>query len=1137
MKQGFLRERISAIDLDPVPTLYGYTKSIRIVYTENTGYVWKGGVTSWSWPFEGPHGAYSRVYGSRVVISESNSPRRGSPQTQSPSPPAEYTGLQKAFTPYVQSNYPQHFISPPPRYSDMFPFASPLSTGSSSSSESLDSNSNYMSMGDDLDHITPTLPPVMPNGHFEETVAEAGLLRMLQSETNTNTKGLDLMPLSQVHTKPEKSFINTGFPTYGQTTPMEVMEIPTSSSHSGSQVEIAELARLMAETKSQVDPSDCSLLVRLFYDEKEVTNFGLGKSDFNWRMCYGKPVKPDPDWNLSLYSQIYGPPSAKLIEFPQKTCSKETEMVLMNFNRGLVLEMMPEGNLWVKRLSISKQSNYPQHFISPPPRYSDMFPFASPLSTGSSSSSESLDSNSNYMSMGDALDHITPTLPPVMPNGHFEETVAEEEANERLFYDLYGTLSSLGYPLIQGNAGDYGQEQTLTELTNMPLHGEGLGTSGGDIGVMSPFEMAAMDVKNSVCSGFQAGLLRMLQSETNTNNKGLDLMPLSQVHTKPGRTNTWFCETVLKTTKLTGSQVEIAELARLMAETKSQVDLSDCSLLVRLFYDEKEVTNFGLGKSDFNWRMCYGKPVKPDPDWNLSLYSQIYGPPSAKLIEFPQKTCSKETEMVLMNFNRGLVLEMMPEGNLWVKRLSISKVYYIGSSKQPGKLLRENSTKVFDFEDFQRRLRSTNSPRRGSPQTQSPSPPAEYTGFQKAFTPYVQSNYPKHFISPPPRYSDMFPFASPLSTGSSSSSESLDSNSNYMSMGDDLDHITPTLPPVMPNGHFEETIAEEEANERLFYDLYGTLSSLGYPLIQGNAGDYGQEQTLTELTNMPLHGEGLGTSGGDIGVMSPFEMAAMDVKNSVCSGFQAGLLRMLQSETNTNNKGLDLMPLSQVHTKPGSQVDIAELARLMAETKSQVDPPDCSLLVRLFYDEKEVTNFGLGKSDFNWRMCYGKPVKPDPDWNLSLYSQIYGPPSAKLIEFPQKTCSKETEMVLMNFNRGLVLEMMPEGNLWVKRLSISKVYYVGSSKQPEKLLRENSTKVFDFEDFQRRLRSSKNGKCAPPSYDVTFTLGQPNGGLVCIVVTHALAKQMMLEQQSGEQFISDPNNNDKLASDMQSQLR
>ncbi|XP_048576681.1 uncharacterized protein LOC116601137 isoform X2 [Nematostella vectensis] len=198
---------------------------------------------------------------------------------------------------------------------------------------------------------------------------------------------------------------------------------------------------------------------------------------------------------------------------------------------------------------------------------------------------------------------------------------------------------------------------------------------------------------------------------------------------------------------------------------------------------------------------------------------------------------------------------------------------------------------------------SANSPRRGSPQTQSPSPPAEYTGFQKAFTPYVQSNYPKHFISPPPRYSDMFPFASPLSTGSSSSSESLDSNSNYMSMGDDLDHITPTLPP-------------EEANERLFYDLYGTLSSLGYPLIQGNAGDYGQEQTLTELTNMPLHGEGLGTSGGDIGVMSPFEMAAMDVKNSVCSGFQAGLLRMLQSETNTNNKGLDLMPLSQVHTKP-----------------------------------------------------------------------------------------------------------------------------------------------------------------------------------------------------------------------------
>ena len=153
----------------------------------------------------------------------------------------------------------------------------------------------------------------------------------------------------------------------------------------------------------------------------------------------------------------------------------------------------------------------------------------------------------------------------------------------------------------------------------------------------------------------------------------------------------------------------------------------------------------------------------------------------------------------------------------------------------------------------------------------------------------------------------------------------------------------------------------------------------------------------------------------------------------------------------------------------------------------------------------------------------------------SPFNPIYGPVAAEQLRLPEKDLQvPEIRKVLENLNRGLVLELSETGDIYAVRLCRCKVFYSSGSHEPQKLTREAKTKVFDYEGgFVPALFGHLIGSCATPSYDVTFTLGYPNGSLVSIVITHAHAKREFQSRGSTENLCSEPNDNDIKASNIE----
>lgn len=147
------------------------------------------------------------------------------------------------------------------------------------------------------------------------------------------------------------------------------------------------------------------------------------------------------------------------------------------------------------------------------------------------------------------------------------------------------------------------------------------------------------------------------------------------------------------------------------------------------------------------------------------------------------------------------------------------------------------------------------------------------------------------------------------------------------------------------------------------------------------------------------------------------------------------------------------------------------------------------------------------------------------------FNMIYGPAAAEQIPLPDKELDlPEIKRVLENMNRGLVLELSENRDIYALRLCRCKVFYSSGSQEPQKLERETKTKVFDYGGhFVPALSNSLAGFCATPSYEVTFTLGYPNGSLVMIVITHAHAKREFQIHGSNENLCSEPNADDEKA--------
>lgn len=94
--------------------------------------------------------------------------------------------------------------------------------------------------------------------------------------------------------------------------------------------------------------------VHVFYEETKVMAFDLEKDERILRLFYGKQVKQESNTGLGYYSQC----NAKQFQLPDLSCSTDVKHELTSFNRGLVVEMSSDGNIWATRLCLSKVNNH-----------------------------------------------------------------------------------------------------------------------------------------------------------------------------------------------------------------------------------------------------------------------------------------------------------------------------------------------------------------------------------------------------------------------------------------------------------------------------------------------------------------------------------------------------------------------------------------------------------------------------------------------------------------------------------------------------------------------------------------------------------------------------------------------------------
>lgn len=208
-------------------------------------------------------------------------------------------------------------------------------------------------------------------------------------------------------------------------------------------------------------------------------------------------------------------------------------------------------------------------------------------------------------------------------------------------------------------------------------------------------------------------------------------------------------------------------------------------------------------------------------------------------------------------------------------------------------------------------------------------------------------------------------------------------------------------------------------------------------------------------------------------------------------------------------------------------------------------PLAVDLLIRLYNRSKEVCEPLLIRNPTGCRIAYKAPPPLPTDLankdNEEVVSHIYGPFQAHQVYFPE-TDDLETAKLLEFMKRGLVLQTH-DNDIHATRLCQAKIFYGMSQAedaQPLELRRENTTKVFDFKKvFLPQLESALNGSARPPRAELYFCFGQRWGrgtalsdNLVYARVTHILAENhlKMLISQNGEVMVSEPNNLDDIAS-------
>lgn len=390
-------------------------------------------------------------------------------------------------------------------------------------------------------------------------------------------------------------------------------------------------------------------------------------------------------------------------------------------------------------------------------------------------------------------------------------------------------------------------------------------------------------------------------------------------------------------------------------------------------------------------------------------------------------------------------------------------------------------------------------------------------------------------------------------------------SSSDSSPEDDLDSITPTIPPY-PSQGYEPMLTDEPicgnlpnpyqfsyTNSHLLFggdsasdnfirptQLPPRLESLDFTNVRKDI----LEATLVANGQMF---NGLSESGQAFlqhlmatnpalmklwrqGAFSPNESSNGSSSVSTHFNMDNGLIEATGLEMD-ESMGRTVTNIHQSNENPGSG-----FAR---PGKQAGDSCESAMRIRVFYGNYEVlsTDTKQTESERLIRISHGCHMVEPRKLELGLLCQLFGPPTARQIELPPAVNNNSREvMKVMDFiKRGIILEINESNDIIVTRLCLARVYYSNGRKAAKKLIREERTKVFDYQGkFLPNLRESQNGNCEYPSYEVTLYLGRADGSLVSIVITHVMAKMTLhITSSSGENFWSEPNANDQLATNLE----
>ncbi|KAK3754489.1 hypothetical protein QZH41_019885 [Actinostola sp. cb2023] len=349
---------------------------------------------------------------------------------------------------------------------------------------------------------------------------------------------------------------------------------------------------------------------------------------------------------------------------------------------------------------------------------------------------------------------------------------------------------------------------------------------------------------------------------------------------------------------------------------------------------------------------------------------------------------------------------------------------------------------------------------------------------------------------------DMFPFPSPISSHTSSPTNSADFNTNIFEP--DIDRITPTFPPIpqMPfvfDQSFMDRI-ELKPQQPIPYtalnDDFIFKNNFTNTLTSCLGNHY--EPTLTELQSVS-RSEQIGYSGGGSGAVLPTEgLLYNNMSYNVGNTCQSLLLSGQNGNNTMEIADTTTTTIEQVHSTTAHRTTIEGFEKLVITANQAEDKTElCLLSCRVYYNNKEVSRCELNSKERVWRICYENLAKPADNTSLN---QFYSQYNAKLILLPDISTCDDVQFVLNNFNEGLVLDMMDDGVMWAAKICQSKVLLSRGSQDVAMLSRDVRTKVFDFSDL--KLHKDSQDNAVEPAYEFMLSIGEdPSTALIKLVFT------------------------------------